>query len=44
MVPAETAESVSGTVRVSMLKLDFLIDMLMLAASVVVVVAILIAI
>ena len=48
MVPAETAIGV-GYVRVPMLKLDFLrpydvADMLMLAASVVVVVTILIAI
>jgi|SRR5580704_5303677 hypothetical protein len=48
-VPAAHCPSVSGTVRVPMLKLDFLgdydfADMLMLAASVVVVVSILIAI
>ena len=49
IVPAAHCPSVSGTVRVPMLKLDFLghydvADMLMLAASVVVVVSILIAI
>ena len=49
IVPAGHCPWVSGTVRVPMLKLDFLgrydvADMLMLAASVVVVVSILIAI
>jgi hypothetical protein len=49
VLPAAKCPSVSGTVRVPMLKLDFfgrydLADMLMLAASVVVVVAILVAI
>jgi hypothetical protein len=49
IVPAANCPSVSGTGRVPMLKLDFLghydfADMLMLAASVVVVVSILIAI
>jgi hypothetical protein len=49
VVPAANCPSVSGTVRVPMLKLDFLrhydvADMLMLAASVVVVVTILVAV
>jgi hypothetical protein len=49
MVPVEIGPRVSGTVRVPMLKLDFLrrydvADMLMLAASVLVVVTILVAI